>query len=77
MLSRDISVPWTRVHLLREPVFCNVTTRLSLAGCRNDAEREGALREQREQLIRSHEAQLRRMRRDHDDDLRRVRLDAR
>ncbi|XP_037091130.1 janus kinase and microtubule-interacting protein 3-like [Pollicipes pollicipes] len=44
---------------------------------RNQAEHERALREQRDQLARAHDAQLRRMRRDHDDELRRVRLEAR
>ena len=35
------------------------------------------LRDQREQLNRLHDVQLRRMRRDHEDDLRRVRVEAR
>ena len=45
--------------------------------CRNEAEHQRALRDQRDQLVRLHEVQLRRLRRDHDDDLRRVRQEAR
>lgn len=44
---------------------------------RNEAEHDRSLRDQREQLNRAHEVQLRRLRRDHEDDLRRVRLEAR
>ena len=44
---------------------------------RNEADHQRALRDQREQLNRLHDVQLRRMRRDHEDDLRRVRAEAR